>query len=70
MECWQQEAEILAQEFRRAIQGFTKMEAVWTTLAEDHSNDPGKQAYALNIANMYWQMREDVEKEFADVGGT
>jgi hypothetical protein len=24
----------------------------------------------LNIANMYWQMREDVEKEFADVGGT
>ena len=46
------------------------MEAVWTTLAEDYSNDPGKQAYALKTANMYWQMREDAEKKFADVGGT
>ena len=33
------------------------MEAIWTTLAEDHSNDPGKQAYALKTANMYWQMQ-------------
>ncbi|KAJ7094336.1 hypothetical protein C8R44DRAFT_749527 [Mycena epipterygia] len=70
MERWQEEVEILSQEFRRAIQGFTKMEAVWTTLAQDHSNDPGKQAYALKTANMYRQMCKDAEKKFADVGGT
>ncbi|KAJ7908620.1 hypothetical protein B0H13DRAFT_2496540 [Mycena leptocephala] len=46
------------------------MEAVWTTFAQDHSNDPGKQAYALKTANMYWQMREDAEKKFSDVAGT
>ena len=70
MEHCQEEAEILTQEFQQAVQGFTKMEAIWTTLAEDHSNDSGKQAYALKTANMYWQMREDVEKKFADVAGT
>jgi len=26
--------------------------------------------YALKTANMYWQMHEDAEKKFADVGGT
>ncbi|KAJ7087124.1 hypothetical protein C8R44DRAFT_752302 [Mycena epipterygia] len=69
MERWQEEVEILAQEFRRAIQGFTKMEAIWTALAKDHSNNPGKQAYALKTANMYSQMCKDGEK-FTDVGGT
>jgi hypothetical protein len=70
MERWQEEVEILAQELRRAIQGFTKMEAIWTSLAEDHSNEPGKQAYALKTANMYLKMCEDAEKKFADAGGT
>ncbi|KAJ6489120.1 hypothetical protein C8R45DRAFT_929812 [Mycena sanguinolenta] len=53
MERWQEEVEILAQEFRRAIQGFDKMEAVWTALANEHKNDPGKQAYALKTANIF-----------------
>jgi hypothetical protein len=30
MKGWQEEVEILAQEFHRAIQGFNKMETVWT----------------------------------------
>ncbi|KAJ7694518.1 hypothetical protein B0H14DRAFT_2419125, partial [Mycena olivaceomarginata] len=36
MEGWQEEVEILAQEFHHAIQGFNKMETVWTALAHDH----------------------------------
>ncbi|KAJ7352547.1 hypothetical protein DFH08DRAFT_805759 [Mycena albidolilacea] len=35
MEGWQ-EVEILAQEFHHAIQGFNKMETVWTALVHDH----------------------------------
>ena len=46
------------------------MEPIWTALAQDHSNDPGRQAHALKTANMYWQMHEDAEKKFANVGGT
>jgi hypothetical protein len=57
-------------EFHRAIQGFDKMESVWTALANDHENDPGKQAYALKTANMYQEMQEDVQKKFHKVGGT
>ncbi|KAK7021435.1 hypothetical protein R3P38DRAFT_2435965, partial [Favolaschia claudopus] len=34
MERWQEEVEILAQEFRRSIKGFTKMRDVWTSLAQ------------------------------------
>ncbi|KAJ7821468.1 hypothetical protein B0H14DRAFT_2599227 [Mycena olivaceomarginata] len=30
MKGWQEEVEILAQEFHRAIQGFNKMETIWT----------------------------------------
>ncbi|KAJ7771229.1 hypothetical protein B0H14DRAFT_2402237, partial [Mycena olivaceomarginata] len=48
MEGWQEEeVEILAQEFHCAIQGFNKMETIWTALAHDHQEDPGKMAYAL-----------------------
>ncbi|KDR71018.1 hypothetical protein GALMADRAFT_15660, partial [Galerina marginata CBS 339.88] len=33
MERWQEEVEILTQEFRRAIRGFEKMDQVWSSLA-------------------------------------
>ncbi|KAJ7307779.1 hypothetical protein DFH08DRAFT_824090 [Mycena albidolilacea] len=59
-----------AEDAEYTVDCFTKMEAVWTAVAQDHSNDLGKQAYALKTANMYWQMHEDAEKKFADVGGT
>ncbi|KAJ7690456.1 hypothetical protein B0H14DRAFT_2652387 [Mycena olivaceomarginata] len=64
MEGWQEEeVEILAQEFHRAIQGFNKME----TLAQE---DPGKRAYALKKANMYQEMGKDAQEKFAKVGAT
>ena len=70
MEQWQEEVEILGQEFRRAIQGFNKMENVWTSLAKDHENEPGKSAYASKVANMYQQMESDAKQQFTKVGAT
>ncbi|KAJ7848506.1 hypothetical protein B0H14DRAFT_2583018 [Mycena olivaceomarginata] len=70
MEQWLEEVEILAQEFHHAIQGFNKMETVWTALAHDHQEDPGKKAYALKKANMYQEMGKDAQEKFAKVGGT
>ncbi|KAJ7808095.1 hypothetical protein B0H14DRAFT_2609208 [Mycena olivaceomarginata] len=71
MEGWQEEeVEILAQEFHCAIQGFNKMETVWTALAHDHQEDPGKRAYALKKVNMYQEMGKDAQEKFAKVGGT
>ncbi|KAJ7493919.1 hypothetical protein FB451DRAFT_1020845, partial [Mycena latifolia] len=69
MERWQEEVEILGQ-FRRAIQGFNKMEATWTALAHDHENEPGKKVYALKVAGMYRQMGKDAREQFKKVGGT
>ncbi|KAJ7805868.1 hypothetical protein B0H14DRAFT_2610939 [Mycena olivaceomarginata] len=71
MEGWQEEeVEILAQEFHCAIQGFNKMETVWTALAHDHQEDPGKRAYALKKVNVYQEMGKDAQEKFAKVGGT
>ncbi|KAJ6506564.1 hypothetical protein C8R45DRAFT_922749 [Mycena sanguinolenta] len=70
MERWQEEVEILGQEFRRAIQGFNKMENVWTSLAKDHKNEAGKSAYASKVANMYQQMDSDARQHFTKAGGT
>jgi hypothetical protein len=46
------------------------METIWTALAHDHQEDPGKTAYALKKANMYQEMEKDVQEKFAKVGGT
>ena len=65
MEHWQEEVEILEEEFRWAIHGFEKMEQVWSSLAmskgsESADFDPrvtkGKMAYRKKKAAMYiWQ---------------
>ena len=46
------------------------MENVWTSLAKDHENEPGKSAYASKVANMYQQMESDAQQQFTKVGGT
>ncbi|KAJ6477732.1 hypothetical protein C8R45DRAFT_791295, partial [Mycena sanguinolenta] len=69
MERWQKEVKILAQEFCCAIQGFEKMKTVWTALADDHKNDPGRQAYALKTSNMYQEMENKGGEKFCEVGG-
>ncbi|KAJ7898187.1 hypothetical protein B0H14DRAFT_2557228 [Mycena olivaceomarginata] len=67
MEQWLEEVEILAHEFRCAIQGFNKMETVWTALAHDHQEDPGKKAYTLKKGNMYQEMGKDAQEKFAKI---
>jgi hypothetical protein len=62
MEGWQEEVQILVQEFHCAIQGFNKVETVWTALAHDHQDDPGRKAYALKKANMYQEMGKDAQE--------
>ncbi|KAJ7883909.1 hypothetical protein B0H14DRAFT_2564680 [Mycena olivaceomarginata] len=54
---------------KSAIQGFNKMKTVWTALADDHKNDPGRQAYALKTANMYEEMEKHAQESFREVGG-
>lgn len=73
MERWQEEVEILTQEFRRAIRGFQKMDEVWMSLAADSdgsSESKGKTAYAKKKAAMYRRMAQDCRETFAKLGGT
>ncbi|KAJ6481348.1 hypothetical protein DFH09DRAFT_950853, partial [Mycena vulgaris] len=70
VERWQEELEIVGQEFCRALQGFKKMHSVWTALADDHENNPGRKAYASKVASMYEQMEKNMCQQFEKVGGT
>ena len=70
MEQWQEELELVGQEFHRAVQGFNKMHSVWTALADDHENDPGRKAYASKVASMYEQMEKNMRQQFEKVGST
>ncbi|KAJ7612757.1 hypothetical protein FB45DRAFT_874959 [Roridomyces roridus] len=70
IERWQEEVEILAQEFRRAIQGFQKMQGVWNALARDHPNEPGTKVYAFKTADMYEKMSREAAEKFHSTGGT
>lgn len=70
MEQWQEELKIAGQEFHCAVQGFNKMHSVWTTLADDHKNNPGRKAYASKMASMYEQMEKNMRQQFEKVGGT
>ncbi|KAJ6452205.1 hypothetical protein C8R45DRAFT_945755 [Mycena sanguinolenta] len=58
-----------SEEFRCAIQGFNKMENIWTSLAKDHKNEPGKSAYASKVANMYQQIESNAQQQYTKVGG-
>lgn len=44
MERWEEEVEILAQEFRWSIQGFDKLAEVWIHLTQKYPIYPGMQA--------------------------
>ncbi|KDR78511.1 hypothetical protein GALMADRAFT_209005 [Galerina marginata CBS 339.88] len=82
MERWQEEVEILAQEFRRTIRGFDKMAHVWSSLAispapvecshnlVDHGVEHGKMAYGKKKAAMFRRMANDARVAFESIGGT
>jgi hypothetical protein len=86
MERWQEEVEILEEEFRRATRGFEKMEQVWSSLAMSQlegsldslavANPPdprvakGKMAYGMKKAAMYGRMAKEARSVFDSIGGT
>ena len=79
MEHWQEEVEILEEEFRRAICGFEKMDQVWSSLAMSEGSeladfDPrvakGKMAYGKKKAAMYGRMAKEGHMVFHSIGGT
>jgi hypothetical protein len=83
MERWQEEVEILEEEFRRAIRGFEKMEQVWSSLAMSKGPDSeaaesdfdsrvakGKMAYGKKKAAMYGRMAKEAHMVFLSIGAT
>jgi hypothetical protein len=79
MERWQEEVEILEEEFRRAIRGFEKMEQVWSSLAMskgfesadlDSRLAKGKMAYGKKKAAMYGRMAKEARMVFHSIGAT
>ena len=65
---WQEEIEIIEEEFRRTIRTYEHMADLWTTLATSHDVG-GYSAYAFKQAHMYCQMASDCHTKFTAVGG-
>ncbi|KAI3609034.1 hypothetical protein WG66_010896 [Moniliophthora roreri] len=71
MERWQEEVEILSEEFRRAIRGLRKMGGVWRQLAITSSElGPGFVAFARRQAHNYEERVLRTEERFIRAGGT
>ena len=51
-ERWEEEVEIIEEEFRRAARGWNKMSEVWLKLGE-HYQSGGHRAYAMQKASAY-----------------
>jgi hypothetical protein len=60
MQRWQEQKEQKLVELLRTVRSFTKMQHVWTQLADHHcANQPGHTAYARKKAAMYDRRAED-----------
>ncbi|THU88328.1 hypothetical protein K435DRAFT_803600 [Dendrothele bispora CBS 962.96] len=74
MERWQEEVEILCEEFRRAIRACDKMELVWRRLAETSEGKGqgyrGYRAYACHQAEVYRERGREGRAKFEAAGGT
>jgi hypothetical protein len=67
---WEEEIEILEEEFRRTIRSFERMAEVWALLAKAPNLALGASAYALKQAHMYGEMAENCREKFLVAGGT
>ena len=65
---WEEEIEIIEEEFRHTIWTYEHMADSWTTLATSHDVG-GCSAYAFKQAHMYRQMASDCCTKFTAVGG-
>jgi hypothetical protein len=67
---WEEEVEILEEEFRRTIRSFERMAEVWRLLAKAPDMATGYSAYAFKHTQMFSEMAEDCRGKFAAQGGT
>ncbi|TDL13796.1 hypothetical protein BD410DRAFT_846611 [Rickenella mellea] len=66
---WQEEVDILEEEFRRTIRSFQKMSATWDKLADQNSEKGGYVAYARRQAAMFKKMEVDCSNRFTKAAG-
>ncbi|KAK7444303.1 hypothetical protein VKT23_015315 [Stygiomarasmius scandens] len=71
LERWQEEVEILGEEFRRSARGFEKMAAVWSEVARKSASlSPGHEAYANRQADAFTKRAAKARLMFGQAGGT
>ena len=70
MQCWEEEVEILEEEFCRTIRSFDRMAEMWTQLANTPITAMGYAPYTFRHAQMYHDMAEDCRRKFKAAGGT
>jgi hypothetical protein len=70
MERWEEEIEILEEEFRRTVRSFEHMAEAWGVLAMTPNAAVGYSAYAFEHSQMYRDMAEDCRRKFGAAGGT
>ncbi|KAK7447453.1 hypothetical protein VKT23_014162 [Stygiomarasmius scandens] len=70
LERWQEEVEILGEEFRRCIRGFEKMEDIWGRVAEKWKHNPGYVAYACSQASSFARRAQNGKIKFLEAGGS
>ncbi|KAK7056512.1 hypothetical protein VNI00_003068 [Paramarasmius palmivorus] len=71
MQCWQEEVEILSEEFRQAVRGLMKMAEGWQMLSVPcHELRPSFVAYAKRQAYIYRERATRTSDLFIQAGGT
>jgi hypothetical protein len=71
MERWQEEIEILEEEFRRLARACDRMAVVWEGLATlEHSANQGFVAYGHEMSAMYTSMAVKARDLFSQAGGS
>jgi hypothetical protein len=68
-ERWDEDVEILEEEFRRTVRGFARMSEVWTEMGEN-GDTGGHRAYAMQKASAYGRMAKQARDQFEAAGGT
>jgi hypothetical protein len=69
MERWEEEVEIVEEEFRRTVRSFEKMASVWNELGV-RSMQEGHAAYAFLKAHIFEGLAHDCREKFEAAGGS
>ena len=71
MERWEEEVEIVEEEFRRTVRAYEATGRMWSELGEkSRTKGKGYVAYALQKASMFEEMATDAREKFEAAGGS